>query len=136
MKRLLLSLTLLAALPVLANATLFTQYEAVRKSFLASSFKDVQSGAKQLAAEARSAKQAEVAKQADAVAAAADLDAARVAFGALSTEMKKVHDAAAKGDRPAVYYCPMVRQSWLQPKGEVGNPYDAAMPTCGALQKE
>jgi hypothetical protein len=41
-----------------------------------------------------------------------------------------------EGARPAVYYCPMIRKEWLQPKGTVGNPYDAAMATCGALKAE
>jgi hypothetical protein len=135
MKRLLLTLTVLTALPVLANATLFTRYEAVRKGFLATSLKDVQSGAKQLAADARAARQDEIAKKADAVVKAADLNAARVAFGALSDDMIKLR-ASAKGARPAVYHCPMVAKAWLQPKGQVGNPYDAAMATCGSLKEE
>lgn len=135
MKRLFLTLTLLAALPALADTTLFTRYEAVRKSFLASSFKDVQSGAKQFAADARAAKQEDIAKKADAVAKAADLDGARIAFAALSDDMIKLR-ASSKGARPSVYHCPMVAKAWLQPKGQVGNPYDPSMATCGSLKEE
>jgi hypothetical protein len=135
MKRLLLTLTLLAAIPVLANTTLFTRYEAVRKGFLATSFKDVQSEAKQFAAEARKSKQEELAKKADAVAKAADINAARVAFAALSDDMIKLR-ASSKGARPSVYHCPMVAKAWLQPKGTVGNPYDPSMATCGSLKEE
>ena len=135
MKRLLLTLTLLAAIPVLADTTLFTRYEALRKSFLANKLKDVQAGAKQFAADARTASQEEIAKKADAVAQAADLNAARVAFGALSDEMIKLR-SSVEGKRPSVYHCPMVAKSWLQPKGKVGNPYDPAMATCGSLKEE
>jgi hypothetical protein len=30
----------------------------------------------------------------------------------------------------------MVKKSWLQPKGQVGNPYDTAMAVCGELKSE
>lgn len=135
MKRLLLTLTLLAAVPAFADTAVFVKYEKVRQSLLAKSLKDVQSGAKQLAADARGAKLAEVAKRADVVAKSPDMAKARVAFAALSDELIKVRKQIA-GARPAVYHCPMVRKSWLQPKGNVGNPYDPAMQMCGSLQEE
>lgn len=136
MKRTLFALALTLALPALAgNAQLFTRYEAVRQGFLKTSVKDVQANAKALAADARKAKQEELAKQADAVAKSGDIDKARVAFATLSDSMIELQ-AKTEGARPAVYSCPMVRKSWLQPKGQVGNPYDSAMAMCGALKRE
>jgi hypothetical protein len=134
MKKLTLILALLA-LPLMASPALFSRYEAVRQALLKGSLADVQKNAAALAAQAKTAKQAEVAAKAEAVAKSADLAAARTAFGPLSEEMVKVREAAS-GDRPSVYYCPMVKKSWLQPKGEVGNPYDSAMEKCGMLKSE
>jgi hypothetical protein len=136
MKRTLFALVLAAALPALANnAQLFTRYEGVRQGFLKTSLKDVRAGAKALAADARKAKQEQVAKEAEAVAKSADLDKARVAFATLSETMIALQ-AKTEGARPAVYSCPMVRKSWLQPKGQVGNPYDSSMVLCGSLKSE
>ena len=136
MKRTLFALLLAAALPALAdNTQLFTRYEGVRQGLLKTSLKDVQANAKALAADARKAKQEQIAKEADAVAKSPDIDKARVAFATLSETMIALQKKT-EGARPAVYSCPMVRKSWLQPKGEVGNPYDKAMAMCGALKSE
>lgn len=140
MRKLFAAATLVLAFSVLsttafANPTLFARYEAVRQGLLGNSLEKVQSAAKQLATDARSAKQAEVAKLADAVATSGDLPKARTAFAALSDQMIQLREKAA-GPRPAVYGCPMLNKSWLQEKGKVGNPYDPAMPMCGALKKE
>jgi hypothetical protein len=134
MKRALLAL-LLAAAPVFAGPNLFTRYEAIRQGFLKTSLKTVHSSAAAFAADARKAKQDDLAGQADAVAKSSDLDKARTAFATLSESMVQLQ-AKAKGPRPAVYACPMIRKQWLQPKGDVGNPYDAAMANCGTLRSE
>ena len=133
MRNLLLALALILAVPALADTTLFTKYEAVRQGLLAQKLADVQSSAKGLAAAATQAKNADVTATAEAVAAAKDLKSARNAFAALSDQMIKVRNAA-KGDRPMIGFCPMVNKSWLQAKGEIGNPYDAAMAQCGMLK--
>jgi hypothetical protein len=133
MKKLLVVLAL--TFPVFANTGLFTKYEAVRQGLLKSSLADVQKNAAALAKDARTAKNNAVAVQADAVAKSADLVQARTAFGALSDEMVKVQKSTA-GTRPAVYYCSMVKKSWLQAKGKVGNPYDSNMAMCGELKAE
>ena len=136
MKRTLFALALAAALPLLAdNGQLFTRYEGVRQGFLKPSLKDVQKNARALAADARKAKQETIAKEADAVAKSPDIEKARAAFGTLSDAMIELQKKT-EGARPAVYSCPMVRKSWLQPKGQVGNPYDDAMATCGSLKSE
>jgi hypothetical protein len=135
MKRFLLTLALVAALPAMASTALFTKYEAVRQGFLKSSLKDVQASAAQLAAEASKAKNTAVAAQANAVAKSTDLAKAKASFAKLSDEMIKVQ-SSTKGSRPAVYYCSMVKKSWLQTKGRVGNPYDSSMQMCGELKSE
>src|SRR5260370_559714 len=66
----------------------------------------------------------DVAKQADTLAQAKDLKAAREAFKPLSASLVKylADNKAGKG----VYheaYCPMVKASWLQTEKEVKNPY-------------
>ena len=126
-----LAVLALAAMPLFANTTLFSKYETVRQGLLKEKLADVQSSAKALAAAAKG--NAPVAKAATAVASAKDLKAARTAFGTLSDEMIKVRNAA-KGDRPAIGYCPMVNKSWLQAKGEIGNPYDKSMEKCGVIK--
>ncbi len=135
MRKSLIAAVLLCAFTLSANPALFGRYEAVRQGLLAGSLDRVKASAQQLAADARKAKQADVAKQAELVAKSADLDKARTAFGALSDAMIQVR-AKATGARPAVYFCPMANRSWLQAKGTAGNPYEPAMQTCGTLKAE
>lgn len=67
------------------------------------------------------------------LAAAADLGAARDAFYALSKPLVR-YRFGVEGERPMVLYCPMAKRSWLQPEGEIGNPYHGrSMPTCGEI---
>jgi hypothetical protein len=135
MRKFVLTLMLAAAIPALANPTLFSKYESIRQALLAGSLPKAQAGARELAAAARTAKNAAVAQRADSVVKAADLEAARTAFAPLSDEMIKLRSATT-GAKPAVYYCPMVKKSWLQPKGKIGNPYDESMEMCGELKSE
>lgn len=135
MRKSLIAALLLVAVSTFANANVFAKYEATRQAFLAGKLKSVQTHAAALAADARKAKQAGIAKRADAVAQSADLDKARVAFAALSDEVIR-YRATVKGNKPAIYSCPMINKSWLQPKGKIGNPYDAAMAMCGVLKSE
>ena len=69
---------------------------------------------------------------------AADLKAAREAFGPLSDAVI----AAAKADGWTdvsglkLAYCPMVKRSWLQAENTLQNPYyGRAMPACGEFRK-
>ena len=130
-----LALLLALSFPMLAGETLFTRYEAVRQGFLANKLTDVNKSAAALAADVRAAKNEPLAKLADAVAKAPDMAKARTAFGPLSEAMI-AQRAKIAGAKPAVYACPMVNKSWLQPKGKVGNPFDAAMKECGMLKTE
>jgi len=62
-----------------------------------------------------------------------DLAATRTAFGELSKPMVRYREMVS-GDRPMVVYCPMAKKPWLQPKGEIGNPYfGQSMATCGTI---
>src|SRR5688500_15062312 len=121
-----LVLALLIATPLFANTTLFTKYESVRQSLLKNDLAGAQKNAAALQADATKAKQPTIAEFAQAVEKSRDLAGARRNFGALSDEMIKVRNTTT-GARPAVYHCPMVKKSWLQPKGQVGNPYDSMM---------
>ena len=133
MKKLLVVLAL--TFPLLANPAFFTKYESVRQSLLKSDLAGAQKNAAALANDAKAAKNAPVTELAQSVAKSKDMASARRAFGMLSDEMIKVRNGA-KGARPAVYYCSMVKKSWLQPKGKVGNPYDSSMAMCGELKSE
>lgn len=64
------------------------------------------------------------------LAAATDLETARDAFYALTKPLVRWRQAAGEG--PEVAYCPMKKRSWLQPGGEIGNPYyGRSMADCG-----
>ena len=70
--------------------------------------------------------------------AAADLKAARDAFGALSDAVIAAGNAEGWKDVPdiKVAYCPMANKSWLQKEGTIRNPYyGPVMPTCGDFKK-
>ncbi|HVG25029.1 MAG TPA: hypothetical protein VND45_12790 [Thermoanaerobaculia bacterium] len=121
--------TLLLLLAI-QSTTLFTHYEGVRQGLLKGSLGQTKKQAASLARSAHEAKLNSVADFAQSVAVAKSLADARRSFAALSDEMIKVPG------HPAVYYCPMVKKSWLQPKGKVGNPYDPAMKMCGELKAE
>lgn len=133
MRKALLVLALVLAVPALADVSLFGKYETVRQSLLQQKLAEVQSSAKALAAEAKGLKNADVTATAEAVGAAKELKSARDAFAALSDQMIKVRNAT-KGERPMIGFCPMVNKSWLQAKGDIGNPYDPAMAMCGMLK--
>lgn len=121
-------------------------YDAVRLSLTEDRF----AGAKKGAAKLRTAAEAEVAwaktasgrgpelvKPFSTVAAAAvkierasSITDARKAFGEASEAMRAAMKAAERDDF-LVVYCPMVKLHWMQPKGEIRNPYGAEMPNCG-----
>jgi hypothetical protein len=135
-------------------SSLFAPYDSVRKALLANSVAGVPQQAKALAAQARALHKGfspqaagvpadkaatvkallpEIAARADRLAAAKDLETARTAFGDLSQPMVRYRDLAA-GEKPIVVYCPMAELSWLQPAGELGNPYyGPSMATCGEV---
>ena len=78
----------------------------------------------------------EVAKQAETLADAKDLKAAREAFKPLSKSLiKYLADNKAGAGTYHEAYCPMVKASWLQSGKEIRNPYmGKEMPGCGELK--
>jgi len=78
----------------------------------------------------------EVAKQAEALAKAKDVKAAREAFKPLSASLVKylADHKAGKGTYHEAY-CPMVKANWLQSEKDIRNPYmGKSMLTCGVLK--
>ena len=68
---------------------------------------------------------------------AADLEAARTAFGELSDAVMAAAKAEGWKDLPdaKVAYCPMVKRSWLQTEETIRNPYyGSSMLTCGEFK--
>jgi len=76
----------------------------------------------------------EFVQEAQTLAQAKDLDAARAAFKPLSeTLIKVMSDNNIKFDPYAEAYCPMVNAHWLQTGTTVSNPFGASMSHCGSL---
>jgi hypothetical protein len=135
-----------------AFATLNDHYEAIRVALLHDHMKDVvenaraiQKGATELQEEfsasgagvsedSEAACQAllpEISRTADRLARASGVVAARDAFGELTKPMVRYREMVS-GYRPVVVYCPMAKKAWLQPEGEIGNPYyGQSMARCG-----
>lgn len=72
-------------------------------------------------------------------AAAAELVAAetmeqrRLALAELTRPLVR-YRGLVEGERGLVAYCPMAKKAWLQPAGEIGNPYmGQRMPDCGEV---
>jgi len=75
----------------------------------------------------------EIAQSAVALATAEDISAARQAFGDLTKPLVRYRKAVG-AERLKVAYCPMANKAWLQPEGEIGNPYyGSEMLTCGSF---
>jgi hypothetical protein len=115
---------------------LFPRYESVRQSFLTDSLDGVKANAASLASDARASRQPEIAKDAEALAKSATMDGARQSFAVLSDAMIAYRAAGDERPKPQVVYCSMAKHSWLQPKGEISNPYyaDPAMRGCGEVK--
>lgn len=78
----------------------------------------------------------DVAKQAETLAKAKDIQTAREAFKPLSASLVKylADNKAGKGTYHEAY-CPMVKASWLQASKDITNPYmGKSMLTCGVLK--
>jgi hypothetical protein len=71
-------------------------------------------------------------------AAARTLDAARAAFGDLSSALIAYADGTKQPvDGKIVAFCPMANKSWVQTDGTIANPYyGKAMATCGSRTRK
>ena len=124
-----------------ANKTIVKSYVEVQSHLAADRLEPAKNAAKEMAAPAASlGKSGEaIAKAATAMAAAADLKAARDAFGPLSdaviarVQSEEGKEAAAE---LRLAYCPMVKRSWLQREEQIRNPYyGSQMLTCGEFKQ-
>ena len=135
-----------------AFETLNENYEAIRVALLHDHTKDVAKNARAIedgatklqhhfsashagvsedGAAACQALLPEISKTAGRLAQASDIEAAREAFSELTKPMVRYREMVS-GDRPVVVYCPMAKKAWLQPEGEIGNPYyGQSMARCG-----
>ncbi len=80
----------------------------------------------------------QLSQAAAALASATSLDATRDAFYELSRPLvlwrKAANPSTSAGGWPIVAYCPMAKRSWLQPRGDVSNPYyGQSMLRCGEI---
>ena len=151
-----LSLVALTPLAAADDSSTFTalnaNYEAIRVALLNDNMKGVSNNASAIeesatklhqnfsashagvSAEGAAACEAllpEISKAAGRLAKATDIEAAREAFGELSKPMVRYREMVS-GERPVVVYCPMAKKAWLQPEGEIGNPYyGQSMARCG-----
>ncbi len=144
MKKLLLTVCSIFVLALSAKAidtdasikAVVTPYIQIHDALAKDSLDGVSTYAMQLS-KAASAKlfPAELKAEADALAAAKDLDSARAAFKPLSaTLIKLVEQNHYTGCAKA--YCPMVKAYWLQSGNTVSNPFGAEMSTCGEIVTE
>jgi len=77
-----------------------------------------------------------IAEHAEELADSTELADARAAFYELSKVLVR-YRARVGGERPVVVYCSMAKKSWLQPAGEIGNPYHGpSMESCGEVVDE
>ena len=123
-----------------AEQSVYDAYLKIQTGLAADSVSAVKANATAIATAARtSAKDfsADVAKQAETLANAKDIKAARAALKDLSTSMIKFlgDRKVAKGTYYEVF-CPMVDASWLQVGKSIKNPYmGKAMLDCGVIKE-
>jgi hypothetical protein len=79
----------------------------------------------------------EVARQADSLAKAGNLKAARAAFKPLSASLiKYLADHKGQASSFSEAYCPMAEASWLQKGKKISNPYfGKEMSSCGEIKR-
>jgi len=71
------------------------------------------------------------------VEASGDIEEVRKTFSQLSDLLIRWRGWSTMRNRPVIAYCPMDQKSWLQPAGEIGNPYAGQkMPRCGKVVTE
>jgi Cu(I)/Ag(I) efflux system membrane fusion protein len=128
-----------AALPKPVQAV-FEEYIKVQNGLAEDSIQKAKAAANSLAQAVRNdtddALPAEISQQAQALAEALDLAAARVAFKPLSESLIKF--AKSNGITPGAYvevYCSMAKAGWLQSDKSIKNPYyGSSMLTCGQVK--
>ena len=155
MKLKIFTLTLLAAIGLMFNTgvraadnpalmepvkSVLDHYLMIQTALAKDSIKGLDENANSIAKAVRSDEMKmlspDVARQAETLAKAKDLKAAREAFKPLSASLVKylADHKAGKGTYHEAY-CPMVKASWLQTDKEIKNPYmGTSMLDCGVLK--
>lgn len=117
------------------------QYIKIQVALAADSLKGVPEAAAAIAVAAKDAKGAipeAVVPQAEALAKANNIEAAREAFKPLSASL--IAALASQNEKSGHFYeafCPMANASWLQTDKKIANPYYGKnMLTCGEIRKE
>jgi len=133
---------------------MLSHYEAIRRNLLAETTDGLADHAKAIAGEAaglqreldpaRAGIEADRAddcksllpdlhRAATRLASVKSMEEALDAFDQLSQPMVRLRGMAT-GDSSVVVYCSMVKKAWLQPEGEIGNPYGGkGMARCGEV---
>lgn len=122
-------------------ASVFTGYIQIQTALAGDSLEGVAASAQAIAKTVKEDKastfSATIGAQAEAIAKAADLPAARAAFKSLSESL--IQFASKDATLPGLYrqvHCPMAKASWLQAGSTVSNPYmGKAMARCGEFVK-
>jgi hypothetical protein len=106
---------------------------AVRARALGESFAPEAAGVTEKGAEECRANLPVIADAADRLQEASTLAEAREAFEALSKAMIRYRRLATRPES-VVVYCSMAEKVWMQPEGEIGNPYyGQSMAACGEV---
>ena len=134
------------AAKALIGFELFEHYEAIRTALrddtltgVAESARVLQERAKELAgpsaAEDRQSLET-LASAAESFRSTQDLDHARELFSRLTAPLLELRHLAPDAG-PLLAFCPMANEHWLQPAGEIGNPYyGQLMAKCGEFVVE
>lgn len=126
--------------PANATATIVEAYLEIHSVLASDRVDGVKGHARTIAAQARALGKegADLATAAAAVESAADVKAARDAFGPLSEAViarVKADPAFEAGSKLRLAYCSMADASWLQRGEQIRNPYyGSQMLTCGELR--
>ncbi len=121
-------------------AAMVDPYLKIQQALVSDTLDGVKQNAAAMATSATALGQpaAKIAAAAKDLGTAADLKAARAAFGALSDAMVAYADStrAPLGTDVKVAYCPMVKKPWLQKGTLIKNPYyGTSMLECGEIRK-
>ena len=115
------------------NGEILASYVKVSAALAADDLAAAKTAAAAVAEHAGMSGQKDIAANADAVAKAGKIDAARTSFKALSTAVEPL---AAGQKNYVVMNCPMANADWVQTGTAVKNPYyGKAMLNCGAQKK-
>jgi len=111
-------------------------YEAIRQALLHDSLDGITTQAEELRQSAEELRLKFDAATAAGLAPKIEIDDARASFGELSRATVRYRQMLAKPESMVVY-CAMAEQVWIQPEGDIGNPYyGQSMAGCGEIVSE